>query len=356
LGYLVKAPGKLILIGEYAVLEGAPALVMAVNRYARVTFTAQQDNFFILHSPTLNIFNIKFDIDSVGKIKFKEKMTPAIRNQLLFFIETLQYFFQKEPDLSILSPQKMILDTTDFFLKGGSEKLGLGSSAALTVALLAGLSARSNQSAISGNRKKIFQWAQEIHLLVQGKIGSGIDIAASVYGRILSFQREQESYKINSLSLPPDLIILPVWSGKSASTTELVTRVNQLKLHNPEKYWRIFQQLRRISQEAIISLQEKNSPAFLDAVQQYFEVLKNLDRTSGAGIISKTHEDLAKIAYRCGAVYKTSGAGGGDIGLVLTNSRVIAQKVSDYILHSGYQILNLLVSKTGVTAVRRRND
>ena len=31
------APGKVVLWGEYAVLEGAPALVMAVNRLARCT-------------------------------------------------------------------------------------------------------------------------------------------------------------------------------------------------------------------------------------------------------------------------------------------------------------------------------
>jgi len=31
-----STPGKLVLLGDYAVLEGAPALVMAVNRHAKV--------------------------------------------------------------------------------------------------------------------------------------------------------------------------------------------------------------------------------------------------------------------------------------------------------------------------------
>ena len=34
-----SAPGKVVLWGEYAVLDGAPAAVMAVNRYANVTLT-----------------------------------------------------------------------------------------------------------------------------------------------------------------------------------------------------------------------------------------------------------------------------------------------------------------------------
>ena len=33
-----RAPGKLVLSGAYAVLEGAPALVAAVDRYAVADF------------------------------------------------------------------------------------------------------------------------------------------------------------------------------------------------------------------------------------------------------------------------------------------------------------------------------
>ena len=344
----------MILIGEYAVLEGAPALVMAVNRYARVTLTPRPGRFFILHSPALEIFDLKFTIGASGKIHYHKAPTAAVEKQLSFFTETLHFLLNRQSDVYPKTSQTIILDTADFFLKGTRYKLGLGSSAALTVALLKGFLASSNISFPPG--EQFFRWAQEIHSGVQGNSGSGIDIAASVYGGVLSFQRTAESYQIEPLSLPPDLIILPVWSGKPASTTEMIKKVHQLKSQLPEKYWKIFRQLQRISQEAILAVKEKDSSAFLDSARDYFDTFKKLDRASGATIISEAHEEIAELASRQGAIYKPSGAGGGDLGLVMTRSRSIARRAVASILRSGYQILNLTVSKKGVSAVRRKND
>ena len=39
-GYAARAPGKAMLLGEYAVLDGAPALVTAVDRYAEARYGA----------------------------------------------------------------------------------------------------------------------------------------------------------------------------------------------------------------------------------------------------------------------------------------------------------------------------
>ena len=40
----INVPGKLIILGEYAVLEGADALVSSVNRYVNVEISTPGDD------------------------------------------------------------------------------------------------------------------------------------------------------------------------------------------------------------------------------------------------------------------------------------------------------------------------
>ena len=47
------APGKLLLIGEYAVLDGASALVMAVDRQVSVKVSHARRRVGCLHAPSL---------------------------------------------------------------------------------------------------------------------------------------------------------------------------------------------------------------------------------------------------------------------------------------------------------------
>ena len=37
---VARAPGKLVALGEYVVLDGAPAVVLAIDRYAEASIDA----------------------------------------------------------------------------------------------------------------------------------------------------------------------------------------------------------------------------------------------------------------------------------------------------------------------------
>ena len=58
---------------------------------------------------------------------------------------------------------------------------------------------------------------------------------------------------------------------------------------------------------------------------------------------------LAAIADDCGAVYKPSGAGGGDVGLVFTGGQEQLEQSRRAIAGAGYRILNMTWGAPGVT-------
>jgi phosphomevalonate kinase len=163
---------------------------------------------------------------------------------------------------------------------------------------------------------------------------------------VISFQK-QNSTTIKKLTLPEELIILPVWSGVSESTRDLVDKVTKFKMKRHDEYETIMVNLKRFSAEADNLLEKKDVPGFLTSCGKFFENLKKLGIESETNIVSSLHQEIANIAHAEGAVYKPSGAGGGDIGLIMTNSKTISNNVSDYILRSKFQLLNLNIAKKG---------
>ncbi len=348
---LSSAPGKLILLGEYAVLEGAKALVAAVDRFARVNISKSDE--YICKSPTLKISDIKFEISPSGKIQFPEEISEAIRKQLVFFTKTMEYFLENVKEEIRSGPCQLELNTDDFYLAGTRQKLGMGSSAALTVALINGL---ENFYSAPLDSHGIYSRSLKAHYFSQGKKGSGIDVAASCFGGILEFQRsknsEDETPRVTKTDIPANLKIIPIWSGTSTSTREFVTKVMQFKEGQPKEYWAIMENLSEFSERGCSALQNDETNNFLEICDQYFYTLMRLGESSGTEIVSNVHKRIAKIVQLIGGVYKSSGAGGGDIGIALTDSPACEQNLKDALLHSDFKILNLNLEYSGAEVKR----
>lgn len=155
LPFEVRAPGKVVLVGEYAVLDGAPALVLAIDRGVRCEVSAGSG----VETPD-------------GDDRF---VRPALRDG-----PEARYRF------SAWNPVDL------------PGKPGFGGSAAACVA-----------ACIAAGRPG--SEAYEIHRRVQGG-GSGLDIAASLHGGLIRFQQGSVT------PLTHDVHISIIWSGQSAST------------------------------------------------------------------------------------------------------------------------------------------
>jgi phosphomevalonate kinase len=164
------ASGKLVLLGEYAVVDGGAALVLAVAQGVRCTVSPAA----VLEIET-----------PAGDDRFARAALAAIGAP-----HARYRFSDREP---LTTPGKP----------------GFGGSAAATVAAL-------RAGGFRGTRAELTALGMQVHQGVQGS-GSGVDVAAAAHGGGLRFQRGQ----CEPLQLPTPVV---VYTGESASTGPRVER------------------------------------------------------------------------------------------------------------------------------------
>lgn len=271
-----QAPGKLVLIGEYAVLDGAPALAMAVNRFARVELTDSED--WVALGPAAS------------------PKLPLVQGVLDMFED---------------SPAGGIVDTRDFYHRTGG-KLGLGSSAAASVAL-AGALARRQGETLTGETG--WPLLTKTHRQFQRGHGSGIDLACSLVGGVIRFQVGAKRPVMNSVGWPTGLEIGVVFTGESASTAAFLERWSAWRSAEPARAAEVMEALGQSSETGVAAFSSADRKGFLAAIETYGRQLEDLGRRIAMPIVSPVHKAVGQVAQGLGLVYKPSGAGGGDVGI-----------------------------------------
>jgi phosphomevalonate kinase len=262
------APGKLVLTGAYAVLDGAPAIVAAVDRYAVA------DASRVSTSPAPEV-----------RAAFGEASAP-------------------ETDVRALH------DTE-------GRKLGLGSSAAAVVASLAAKAlARGADLTNDRVRAGLFLAARRAHARVQNG-GSGVDVAASVYGGVLRYVVGEFSPTIRRVAWPADVAFAAYFGGVSARTTDLRARVAALRSERPQNVTPLAKSMADTARLAADALEAGNASGFVAAARIYGALLAELGRMADAPIVPPAFAELASVAEREGAGFLPSGAGGGDVAVWL---------------------------------------
>ncbi len=296
-----SAPGSIMFMGEHAVLHGHPSIVCAVDRYIHVTLTPLDSQEIILESEV-------FPNKTYALTNFPSKL--PLEKPYDFILAAISEYYSKLKQGFKLTIQ------SDF-----SPNLGLGSSAAVTVAAVALLEKWLHDNE---NQENIFQVALKCIRRIQG-LASGADVAASVYGSVLQYQNEKA--KLLTGYLP----IVLLYSGSKLATTEVIARVNKQKTDDPEHYENLFNQLDNIvhqTQDAIINHAYESIGRLMD---DHYLVQEEMQLVNDA--IKTLIEKLTAASSIYGA--KISGSGLGDCVVGLGEFPDTEEKVQARITEKG---------------------
>jgi phosphomevalonate kinase len=333
---VTSAPGKLFLLGEYAVLEGAPALLTAVDARVRVRVEPVDAPAWRLDAADLGIRGLMLGTDGT----LPDGLDAGTRESLRVFDAVRAAVADRSGRQGSIRRPSLAVGIDSSALQAGGHKLGLGSSAAVAVALTAAL---ARVAGLELDRGEVFDLANAAHRAAQGGSGSGGDVAASTYGGLLRYVRDTTP---TPLVWPAGLTMLVVVTGTGSSTTDLVGRVADYAASDPAGYRADLDQLIALAECAPAAV--RSADLFLELASDYFDALRRLDAHAHAGIVTDRHRQLQELAAQHSAVFKTSGAGGGDVGLAFSRSGAPALELAATLAAAGADVVPLGFGAAGL--------
>ncbi|MBO0472396.1 phosphomevalonate kinase [Enterococcus sp. DIV0840] len=323
----VSTPGKLFIAGEYAVVEpGHPAIIVAVDQFVTVTLETAEN--------VGSIQSAQFSSLPVRWTRRNNELVLDIRENPFHYVLaairlTEKYAQEQYKELSFYH-----LKVTSELDNSNGRKYGLGSSGAVTVATVKALSLFYG---LELSEEEIFKLSALAHLEVQGN-GSCGDIAASCYGGWIAFstfdhqwvneqvqkqtlttllQATWPKLMIQPLTVPKKLRLLIGWTGSPASTSDLVDQVNQSKEVQETAYRQFLDDSKACVETMITGFNTENIPLIQAQIRKNRKLLQQLTSITGVTIETPALKKLCNLAQTYGGAAKSSGAGGGDCGIVL---------------------------------------
>lgn len=304
-----SAPGSLMLLGEYGVLEGGHALVCAVDKRITVTLTPRLDDRIEIQSSLHGHY-----VTNLAEMK--------VEKPFHFVLAALQHYHPK-------MRRGCNIDIVSEF----SDKVGFGSSAAVTVATLAAL---VTWLQVRIAPLDLVRQGRQVVRQIQG-VGSGADIAASVYGGLVGYRAQPLFAEKYAYTHP----ITALYSGFKTPTVDAIKQVQQQFTSHPQLIRHIGQSISQCALEGIQAVRKED----WTTLGKVMTVQQGMMQSLGVSmtLLDEMVNALRHFPTMLGA--KISGSGFGDcvVGLGALNSHIASDLVAQ-----GVQMIPVAMSLQGV--------
>ncbi|MCD0448647.1 phosphomevalonate kinase [Actinocorallia sp. API 0066] len=327
-----RAPGKLFVVGEYAVMEpGHAAVLVAVDRHVSVTVSASDGPDVVIGSDLVP-GTVRLRRSDAGLVGLDDGYpVPTHLSHVVAAIDEVDGLLAER---GLRAPPLQLSITSRLHSEG--TKLGLGSSGAVTVATVSAVAAFCGIEVPDETRFRLALLATARH----GTGSSGGDLAASVWGGWIAYRSPDRAavldmaerigvaetirapwpgFRLRRLPPPRGLTLHVGWTGRPASTDSLAGRLGS-------DWWGSTSQRRFTDRSdecvsaAIRALEQGEDRELAYRVRCARELLADLDDEAGLGVFTPGLAALCEAAEAVGAAAKPSGAGGGDCGIALLDA------------------------------------
>ncbi|MEU2718574.1 phosphomevalonate kinase [Streptomyces sp. NPDC007205] len=327
-----RAPGKLLISGEYAVLTpGQPALIAAVDRYVTVTAAPAHHADVELITDLVD-HPVALHRSHHGLQPHRPHEVGLVRGLLAHLVAVVETADQLRAE-SGSEPAPLRL-TVRSDLHENATKIGLGSSGAVTVAAIHAVTDFTGTSLSAEMR---FRLALLASITLDAR-ASGADLAAGTWGGWIRYSppdRQALRHLMHTsgiiaalracwpgLSLravtPPSAVSLHYgWSGRPSSTTAKIGQLQQTAWWHSAAHRRFCAHSGQLTDALTDAFDRDDAAAVRTAVDAASGLLHSLDQQTALGIFTPALTALCDAARAVGGAGKPSGAGGGDCGIAV---------------------------------------
>jgi mevalonate kinase len=290
------APGKVILLGEHAVVYGQPAIAVPVTQ-VRAAAAIEAG------APGSRLTLVAADLETQVSLENAPRDDPLAAAARL----VLDHLSAPEPD-AVLTIESTIPIAS-----------GMGSGAAVSTALVRALAGYLGHRIETAEVSALVLEVEKLH----HGTPSGIDNTVVAYEQPVYFVREQP---IERLEVGTPLTLLIGDSGDPSPTGEIVGDVRRAWQRDPARYDALFDRIGELAREGRNAIESGSIDELGTRMDENHELLVEM------GVSSARLDALVELARNAGAAgAKLSGAGRGGnvIALVDDGAAQVAQALRD---------------------------